>query len=74
MSTLPWAVFEDRSAQGERQTMNGASLCAPLVEQLSNSPNTIFTDFCSKHFSVNSLFHNEFYPFLLKAVLGKFLA
>jgi hypothetical protein len=34
----------------------------------------VSTDFCSKQFSVNSLFHNEFYPFLLKAVLGKFLA
>jgi hypothetical protein len=25
-------------------------------------------------FSVNSLFHHEFYPFLLKAVLGNFAA
>jgi hypothetical protein len=34
----------------------------------------VYPPYSGGQFSVNSLFHNEFYPFLLKAVLGKFLA
>jgi hypothetical protein len=49
---------------------------------LAGFEDRFFTDFCSKfirhqyggQFSVISLFRHEFYPFLLRAILGKFIA